>query len=320
MSKNIVIFCDGTGNQYCKTKTNVSKLFEKIPNHTDEQIAYYNPGIGTLGSRVAVTRLGKLLTRLMGLAFAHGITRNIEDAYRFLMSTFEEEDKIFLFGFSRGAYTVRALAAMIMKCGLLYKGHENLIPYATKLYRSRKIETNDKMAIEFRETFSKQCVPHFIGVWDTVKSVGLYDRIKFSDRKLNAAIKYGYHALSVDEKRIKFRPVLWELPVEGQTIEQVWFAGVHSDVGGGYIEDGLSNIALKWMAQQADACDLTINMEEFNSIKLDYKDKIHNPLWPIWWILGWVWRSIAEKSNIHETVNKRMREIKKYRPQNLHFN
>jgi uncharacterized protein (DUF2235 family) len=205
MPKNIVICCDGTGNEYCKNKTNVAKLFDAVENHTERQIAYYDPGVGTLGSTLAITWIGKKLSWLFGLAFAFGLPKNIEDAYSYLMENYEDGDRVFLFGFSRGAYTVRALGGMIMKCGLLHKEYRNLIEYATKLYRNRKLNIDSKKVQDFRKAFSRtHCTPYFIGVWDTVKSVGVRNKIRFGDTSLSKSIPYGYHALSIDEKRFKF--------------------------------------------------------------------------------------------------------------------
>src|SRR5262245_58623619 len=122
MAKNIVVCCDGTGNEYGENNTNVVKLFRMIEKDPRSQIAYYDPGVGTLSAPAALTKLTKALTKLLGLAFAYGVSTNLEDAYEYLMDKFEPGDKVFLFGFSRGAFTVRALAGMLNKCGLLEKG------------------------------------------------------------------------------------------------------------------------------------------------------------------------------------------------------
>ncbi len=323
--KNIVICCDGTGNEYGDNNTNVVKLFSLIEKDPKKQIAYYDPGVGTFGAPGAWTKVAKVYTKILGLAFSYGITKNIEDAYEYLMDKYEKGDKVYLFGFSRGAYTVRALAGMLNKCGLLEKGSNNLIPYASRMYRKGKPD----VAAGFKKTFSRVCKPHFVGVWDTVKSVGLFIPRKFPNAKLNPDVANGYHALSIDEQRSKFRPNLWDKVDSSQTvdsdqaIEQVWFAGVHSDVGGYYKEAGLSNIALKWMLSRAFHCGLKIDKQRIDEIAVDHKDKLHNSLLPFFWILGWWRRKIVDKEKyeipcIHESVYKRVEDnVDKYNPKNL---
>lgn len=316
MSKNIVICCDGTGKEYGDNNTNVVKLFSLIEKKTAGQIAYYDPGVGTFGSPLALTRVAKSFTKLFGLALGYGITINIEDAYEYLMDKYEKGDKIFLFGFSRGAFTVRALAGMLNKCGLLQKGSNNLIPYASRIYH----KAPKHLADGFKDTFSRECKPCFIGVWDTVKSVGLLLPRKFPNAKLNEDVSHGYHALAIDERRSKFRANLWDKPPANskQTIEQVWFAGVHSDIGGGaYKDDRLSNITLKWMIEKAVLCDLKIKNYKLIEIDDNHMGKLHNSLLPVWWMLGWRKRKIAAGSLIHESVYKRISEKKGYRPGNL---
>ena len=265
----------------------------------------------------AFTKTQKLFSKLLGLAFGYGITKNIEDAYEYLMDKYEEEDYVYLFGFSRGAFTVRALAGMLHKCGLLVKGSNNLIPYATRMYRYGE----DSIAKGFKKTFSRECRPHFVGVWDTVKSIGLLLPRRFPNSKLNPDVNIGIHALSIDEKRSKFRPNLWEVAKISedvdQFIRQVWFAGVHCDIGGSYKETGLSNITLKWMINEARLQGLLIKEKEYDKIIPDHKDKIHNSLLPLWWILGWKRRSIAIDSFIHESVYQRMADVTGYKPKNV---
>ena len=313
MGKNIVICCDGTGNEYGRKNTNVVKLFNIIVKHHLQQIAFYDPGVGTFSSAAVFSKTAKFISKSMGLAFAYGITKNIEDAYEYLMDKYHEGDRVFLFGFSRGAFTVRALAGMLKKCGLLQKGSNNLIPYATRMYRKGK----EEVARGFKETFSRECKPHFVGVWDTVKSIGLFKPRRFPNAKLNEDVKFGFHAVSVDEKRSKFRPNLWDEPAcPGQSITQVWFPGVHCDIGGSYREHGLADIALKWMIDRAAECGLVIDQEKYKKIKPDPADKIHNSLFPIWWILGWKLRKIKKSYLIHISAYRR-KKLVKYNPKNL---
>src|SRR5437899_8276642 len=137
MAKNIVICCDGTGNQFGEQNSNVVKLYQTLVSNTS-QVPYYHPGVGTMGSRNALTRIGKLWTRGIGLAFGYGISDNIADAYQFLMRAFEPGDQVYVFGFSRGAYTARALCGMLHVVGLLTEGNEGLIPYAIRMIKRKK--------------------------------------------------------------------------------------------------------------------------------------------------------------------------------------
>jgi uncharacterized protein (DUF2235 family) len=139
MAKNIVICCDGTGNQFGEQNSNVAKLNKTLVCNSS-QIAYYHPGIGTMGGRNALTPLAKWWTRVIGLAFGYGISENIEDAYQFLMNEYEENDHLYVFGFSRGAYTARALCGMLHVVGLLTTGNDALIPYAIRLIKRKKID------------------------------------------------------------------------------------------------------------------------------------------------------------------------------------
>ena len=315
--KNIVICCDGTGNEFGERNSKVVKLFEVIVKDPNYQIAYYDPGVGTLSAPAALTKTRKVIMKFFGLAFAYGITRNIEDAYEYLMDKYQKGDKVFLFGFSRGAFTVRALAGMLHKCGLLEKGSNNLIHYASKMYRWGK----SSVAKDFKRTFSRECKPHFVGVWDTVKSVGMIIPRVFPNAILNEDVRFGRHAIAIDEKRRKFQPFPWEeQSFNKQDIKQVWFAGVHADVGGSYEEDGLSNIALLWMLDEAMNQDLIVDKNAYKEIekKADHRDKMHNSLLPIWWILGWKSRKIPEGSLVHISVKKRIDEgVQNYRPKNL---
>ena len=152
-SENIVICCDGTGNKFCDRNTNVVKLYSVLDlSDPTSQVAYYHGGLGTLGAPAAITRLLKLWTKTKGLAFGYGLTRDIGDAYNFLMDNYEEGDRVYLFGFSRGAYTVRALSGMLHMLGLIRKGDDNLIAYASDML---KRPDQMKIARAFKKTFSE---------------------------------------------------------------------------------------------------------------------------------------------------------------------
>jgi uncharacterized protein (DUF2235 family) len=350
MPKNIVICCDGTNNEFGATNTNVVKLYSVLKIQPGQQVAYYHPGVGTLGAPNALTRLSKWWTQLLGSAFGYGITDNICNAYAFLMDEYEDGDKVFIFGFSRGAYTARALAGMLYMFGLIRKGNESLIPYATKMLKNLTEETF-RVAPQFKATFSRECKPHFVGVWDTVSSVGwLYDPVKLPYSTNDPDIAVGRHAISIDERRCMFKQNLWGDPKPGQDLKQIWFAGVHCDVGGGYAESetGLSKIAFEWMLDEAELQCLMVDSVKASRIlgtddtafaPPDPKGLLHRSLTGFWWILEFwpkphrdmkyqppktKWgigrghrRFMREGATIHQTVELRMQEMGDYRPSNL---
>src|SRR5262245_44219444 len=133
--KSIVLCCDGTNNQFSADDTNVLRMYRVTSKIPDQQIAFYDPGVGTMSDSSYHTQLGKLWSMLKGLAFGTGFMDNISDAYRYLMQVYENGDQIYLFGFSRGAFTARAVAALLHAVGLLYPGSENLLPYAISYWR-----------------------------------------------------------------------------------------------------------------------------------------------------------------------------------------
>jgi uncharacterized protein (DUF2235 family) len=340
MPKNIVLCCDGTGQEYGERRTNVLNLYSVLTKN-ESQRTYYDPGVGTLSAPTVWSRLGQKVSRLAGLAFGAGIVRDIEAAYAFLMNYYEEGDQVFIFGFSRGAYTARAIAALIAKCGLLNKGNDNLVPYATKMFRSEK---RPRIYRGFRKAFSRRCTIRFLGLWDTVKSVGwVYDPISFQFTANNPIVRTVRHALAIDERRTFFRQNLWGKGRSFQDIKQVWFAGDHSDVGGGYPanESGPSDIALNWMIRQAQP-DLLVDQAKLEallpsgSVSID-RPKLHESLKGWWkaaeyvprtyrdpadnWKRRWkIYRGerrfIAEGSVLHKSVIERMK-AGGYDPPNL---
>ena len=310
MPKNIVVCSDGTGNEYGKNNTNVVKLYERIIRDA-HQITFYDPGVGTLGrGRSPVCRW---LNRTLKQATGIGMRQNVEDAYVYLMNQFEPGDRIFLFGFSRGAYTVRSLAGMLHKVGLFQAGNMNLVPYAWKMY-----DKDERLCQEFKETCSRICKPHFIGVWDTVGSV-FGKRKRFLDPTLNADVTYGLHAVAIDEKRKKFPVSLWNeaKEVDDQTIEQVWFAGVHSDVGGSYPESGLSDIALEWMLVNAEKHGLRLRQCRKGTLKPDPLGTLHESRRGHWRLFRPVDRPIPKNAKIHASVFHRIDNDVSYQPKNL---
>lgn len=320
--KNIVICCDGTGNEVKEgALSNVLELYRRLDKRDpSRQVTYYDPGLGTLPAPGLQTKFAKLATKILGLAFGYGLPTNIKQAYTFLMNVYEPGDRVYLYGFSRGAYTVRALAGMVESCGLLQPHCENLIDYALQVHRMKK-GNHWKVAARFRKYFphhdtqSGEKLIHFVGVWDTVKSIGLLRRSLILPHTRNMkAVAHGRHAVSLNESRSKYRPNLWE-PKHANEISpltnrprflEVWFPGVHSDVGGGYEETGLSDIALDWMIQESRAHGLLLNPDDDPRLLTpDPTSKIHNPLWPFWWVLTWWRRHVPDNALLHSSIMER---------------
>jgi uncharacterized protein (DUF2235 family) len=301
MPKNIVICCDGTSNQFGSENTNVVRLVQVLNRNPSEQILYYDPGVGTLPEPGFVTKIGKKFSELMGLAFGLGLTRKIEEAYSFLMDHYENGDRIFIFGFSRGAYTARALAGVIFQFGLLPAGSYNLVPYLLRLSKEiKELDGSNAAASEkywdisrgFRETFART-VPgsgakveyvrvHFLGVWDTVSSIGwIWDPSHFPYTARNPAVEIFRHAVALDERRWFFRQNLWSLPKDPskQDVKERWFPGVHCDIGGGYPEDqgGLWQTAFLWMLIEARKAGLDVDTAKVRQVL--HKNRIPRPAW-----------------------------------------
>jgi uncharacterized protein (DUF2235 family) len=268
-----VICCDGTGNSFenpCE-ESNVVKLYSALKLDAN-QIGYYHPGVGTMGDPTAHGRLAKEWSRLVGLAIGSGLLPNVGDAYRYLMNNYVDGDEIYIFGFSRGAYTARALASVLHVFGLLCAGNDDLIPYILKIYSERSRAARHHTATfkvdeVFRWQFShaQDINVHFCGLWDTVSSYGwAYDPIMLPFNGNNPIIKTGRHAVSIHERRCFYRDNLWGPCLADQDIKQVWFAGVHSDVGGSYNEpeSGLSKLALEWMFVEAREHGLRLDDEK----------------------------------------------------------
>jgi uncharacterized protein (DUF2235 family) len=356
MPKNLVLCCDGTNNQFDGYHTNVIRAY-KVARRHQGQLTYYDPGVGTMPEPWWTTWLEKKLAVLRGLIYGDGFFDNISDAYRFIITNYEPGDKIFLFGFSRGAFTARAVAAMLHSVGLLHPATENLLSYAQRYWRSdrRRQSSGAKIAAEFKATLARQCPVHFIGVWDTVGSVGFFNHFRtFPHTQHNPEVTCVRHAVSIDERRSTFRQnQMFPMPAT-QDVKNVFFAGVHSDVGGGYPpeESGLAKIAFEWMIREArnrglDVDDAALDRElvGLGTTPPDPCSPLHKSLRSFWWLAEllpmrrysfddkkrhWHWlfgafnqpRNIqrsAKESHVwlHDSVLQRMKQCPDYQPKNL---
>lgn len=317
MSKNIVVCYDGTNNEYRKYNTNVVKTFEAIARDAS-QVAFYDPGVGTFG--FFGRRFGRLVGIGLGLVFGYGIRQNIEDGYEYLMNRFEKGDKVFIFGFSRGAYTARALAGMIHQFGILQNGSKNLIPYVSKMYFKKDKKKDFELIEAFKKTFSDVCEPNFIGLWDTVGALGPNLSKRFPDLKLNPDVKYGFQAISIDEKRRPYKIVLWDerSKAGNQVIEQVWFSGVHSEVGGGCSKDecSLPDLPFAWLMDKAIEGGLKLKEGWQNNLCQDAAVDMHDSCTFLPWVVFGLRkkRGIPDGAIIHQSVIDRIAQRDDYNP------
>lgn len=372
-ARNIVVCLDGTNNSPADARTHVQRLYrliEKSPN----QLTYYQPGVGTLEP---IGVLGPVRRRLlMGLDSASGwmLQRHVCAAYKFLSDAYREGDRLYLFGFSRGAYSVRVLAGMLNTVGLLQPGMHEMVPFAWQAYASmpalpRRADTippRQQQALRdyfrrirsFRKSYSRRVPVHFLGLWDTVSSVGLpwLPRV-YSHTASNPSVATVRQAMALDERRGNFVQNLWtRTPPPGQDVREVWFAGGHGDVGGGYPTGGreleLARIPLAWMLREAEAAGLLSDPRARAEVGLPdldddaalrrfalapRHDEIRRWLWqlserlpiPRWlqtadgrWQRRWQphrerARTLREGALVHESVYLRRDSDPNYRPVNL---
>ena len=334
--KNIIICCDGTGNEFGDCNSNVLKLYTTL-NLDDEtrQVAYYHPGVGTMGDPAIRYWIPRKWSVIKGLAFGAGFKDNVFDAYRYLMEVYNEGDQIYLFGFSRGAYTAHALAGLLHGYGLLHRGNEGHLAYAWRLFvnevkkqRSQlKMDRRDRKPgnnahtiahdFAFASTFSRPVRLRFVGVWDTVSSIGwIYEPLRLLSLAQNPIIDVARHAVSIDEKRAFFRDNLYGPPLsDKQDIIQLWFPGVHSDVGGSYPlkESGPSITTLEWMLGElknngAILCQNRINLVLGTPCGQPDLDKyytpapppfheLHNSLTWNWWVCQFLPQQYYDKDD-----------------------
>src|SRR5690554_6154371 len=278
--KNIIICSDGTWQSpETDTSTHVLGLAEAIAPEDAEgnkQVVFYDWGVGSDGDKFSGGITGR------------GIDKNIQDCYRFVVHNYEPGDAVYLFGFSRGAYTVRSLAGLIRNCGILRREHAERVGQAYNFYRGRGAASapgRDKAA-KFRKAYAVADVSriHFIGVFDTVGALGIpapflgtlgTDRYLFHDTAPSSIINHARHAVSIDENRQDFEPTLWSAK-PGIDLKQVWFAGVHTDIGGGYPQRELGDYAGQWMATEAERFGLTFEAHFLTSMNPRHSGRQHD--------------------------------------------
>lgn len=349
-NKNIVLCSDGTGNRDIKARgTNVFKLYEAvdIQGHKNSpsyrpQVAFYDDGVGSSSF---------LPLKIIGGAFGVGFSKNIRDLYTELVHVYQPGDSLYLFGFSRGAYTVRALAAMIQYCGILdvakvpngelksrvkacWDQFAEVVfkPFQRDAVRRRAMppSADGVAAVERRRALGAIMHPEFlpsgepsiefVGVWDTVAAVGapfeelrdllnFFIPVKFADLVPGSRIKRACHALSIDDERQTFQPELWnEQGARPGQIEQVWFAGAHSNVGGGYPKQGMSLVALDWMMAEAERCGLRFIPGDRESVRAhqDIHCKLYDPRAGLAVYYRWGPRNIATLCRDHNVATPKI--------------
>ncbi|WP_037313225.1 DUF2235 domain-containing protein [Ruegeria halocynthiae] len=280
MVKKIVICCDGTGNEIKENQSNVLKFYRVLKENRN-QIGFYDPGVGTISNSGAWSRIKNQAKGVFALATGYGLDGNVLDAYRFLIRHYQDGDQIYLFGFSRGAHTIRVLAGFINMVGLLHSHQEHLCSYALTAYKQSSSMDEFDIAWRVQEVLdTRRTTIRFMGSWDTVASVivprpdRLYlpslEALPYTQR--NPCVQVFRQACAIDETRRMFRLSRWAQPQKfkanpfikdedavEQDILQVWFAGVHGDIGSGYPEQesGAAKYPLAWMIDEARKHGLT---------------------------------------------------------------
>lgn len=315
MGKNIVILFDGTSNEISADRTNILRLFGAL-GRSDEQIVYYDPGVGTFGAANAWSNAYRKTVELWGLATGWGLDQNVKEAYRFLVDNFDpgeqgeahdypDSDRIYIFGFSRGAYSARVLAGFIHSLGLMKTYHVNLIDYAYRTYKgileseqeaggkpAEDVDWGAPSAFKTMQLYERTLQTYrppikLLGLFDTVSSVIVWGKwhpqlltLPFTDR--NPSVEVVRHALAIDERRTMFNPLPWRAgqdywggpfkppaPVP-QDFKEVWFSGVHGDVGGGYPEADSAQIKipLSWMIDETRGTGLIYDEDAVDELVL----------------------------------------------------
>ena len=331
MSKKIVLCADGTWNtphgpSALPNDTNVRKLYELVADDPS-QLKYYDSGVGTDGSA---------FEHFFGGSMGAGLFQKVQDGYEFLSFVWDPGDEIYIFGFSRGAYTARSLGGMIALFGVPNKNLDNqtvkrifdgyrLSDHTQRLAAKAELNTQYGLAdVNIR----------MVGVWDTVGALGIpghlfnefdQDKYGFLDTTLSPCVEKAFHAISIDERRASFPPTFWSNPdgtyrENDSQVQQVWFPGVHCDVGGSYTETQLSNITLRWMVDNAKSCGLAFDEVALEACLGPKPFKPNGPAHDEWKIIPWGMpkhRAVPSTAVLSNTVKLRIESVPTYRPENL---
>jgi len=315
--KRIVICADGTWNERDQINketgrrrpTNVTKVARAVrprARNGVDQVVFYHDGIGTRGP----------LDRVTGGAFGSGMENNIRVLYRFIVYNYQPGDELFFFGFSRGAFTVRTLAGFMNLVGLIEKDDDFFVPEVYACYESSQGPGSPQWQKAFKTVQgTRPCPPiHFIGVWDTVGALGApgflgqwfnKNKYEFHDVALNPNIQNAYHALAIDERRTPFKPNIWNRPPGwAGNLQQAWFAGVHSNIGGGYSPDGLANEALHWIVEKAEGLGLEVDSHYLSFFHPCFNAHLNDSMTTAYRALGEYVRPIGEHLTAGETIHK----------------
>jgi uncharacterized protein (DUF2235 family) len=344
--KNIVILLDGTSNQISDKRTNVLRLYGALKKDED-QLVYYDPGVGTFSPESWWSRAKTKIGEVVGLATGWGLDDNVKQAYRFLVENYEVRiekgadgkpvkvrDTITIFGFSRGAYTARVLAGFINALGLIEPRNLNLLDYAYRAYKriGKGAQNSDNPYAEMR-LFERSLKPdrppiRMLGLFDTVSSVIEHFSLRtHAFTSTNPSVEAVMQAAAIEERRTMFPLLPWPKgqsyhgsPFDNgngveQRVEEVWFAGVHCDVGGGHSEAGsaLCKVPLVWMINRAKECGVKFSTQSINSlVYAKRKGSEYTPpsatgaktesLRGAWWLLGSRRRPIEDGATLHESV------------------
>ncbi|MDN6298406.1 MAG: DUF2235 domain-containing protein [Halomonas sp.] len=264
--QRLILLFDGTWNDP-EDQTNVFRIAQRLHEYDGDvrQRFFYDPGVGN-----------GTLDHFMGGIFGYGLSKNLLEGYEWLAKRYTADDEIWVFGFSRGAYTARSLVGLIRKCGLLRIVTPSLLDKAEHIYRDKTLTPDDEACAAFRRGYSRTPRVHFIGVWDTVGALGVpgtnlseHGKYAWHDTELSGAVDYAYHAVALDEHRAAYQVPLWVSEdglkkAQNRDVEQRWFIGAHANVGGGYgDEDALADIPLQWMMEKAFSAGL--KLDTFNA-------------------------------------------------------
>ncbi|MEM9255877.1 MAG: DUF2235 domain-containing protein [Pseudomonadota bacterium] len=321
-NKRIIVLSDGTWNDpEDDNATNVLRMARAVKPVDSEgfkQVVFYDWGVGSYYQSA------------LGGGVGLGIQKNVQDGYRFIVQNYNPGDEVWLFGFSRGAYTARCLAGFLNKCGILKRTQANEIPAAFHFYKQRKTKPSDPAASRWRRAHchsSGRGTVDFLGVWDTVGALGVPTRVLafvdekdlFYDHDLGSNVQVARHAVAIDERRADFKPTLWTKK-DAVDVKQVWFAGVHSDIGGGYAPDDgghlLSDIPLAWMAREASACGIEFERHLYSASALRVQADMHRSYRSFWRALGKETRVLPTDATLHQSVQQRFQRTD-YRPKQL---